>query len=104
MKKLLFVLTLFLLLGCSKEEEVVLEPVFEISLDGQSFDPYERYSVINTFGGEKWVGDNLKKIFILYLQIDDGPPRLDVQHFALYTLDSDANDDGELLDDGTYTW
>ena len=51
MKKLLFVLTLFLLLGCSKEEEVVLEPVFEISLDGQSFDPYERYSVINTFGG-----------------------------------------------------
>ena len=104
MKKLLFVLTLFLLLGCSKEEEVVLEPVFEISLDGQSFDPYERYSVINTFGGEKWVGGNLKKIFILYLQIDDGSPRLDRQHFALYTLDHDANDDGELLDVGTYTW
>ena len=104
MKKLLFVLTLFLLLGCSKEEEVVLEPVFEISLDGQSFDPYERYSVINTFGGEKWVDGNLKKIFILYLQIDDGSPRLDRQHFALYTLDNDANDDGELLDVGTYTW
>ena len=104
MKKLLYILTLFLLLGCSKEEEVVLEPLFEISLDGQSFDPYERYSVINTFGGEKWVGGNLKKIFILYLQIDDGSPRLDRQHFALYVLDSDANDDGELLDVGTYTW
>ena len=55
---------------------------FEISLDGQSFDPYERYSVINTFGGEKWVDGKLKKIFILYLQIDDGSPRLDRQHFA----------------------
>ena len=33
MKKLLYILTLFLLLGCSKEEEVVLEPLFEISLD-----------------------------------------------------------------------
>ena len=104
MKKLLYILTLFLLLGCSKEEEVVLEPLFEISLDGQSFDPYERYSVINTFGGEKWVDGKLKKIFILYLQIDDGSPRLDRQHFALYTLDHDANDDGELLDVGTYTW
>ena len=104
MKKLLYILTFFLLLGCSKEEEVVLEPLFEISLDGQSFDPYERYAVINTFGGEKWVDDKLKKIFILYLQIDDGNPRLDRQHFALYTLDSDANDDGELLDVGTYTW
>ena len=82
MKKLLYILTLFLLLGCSKEEEVVLEPLFEISLDGQSFDPYERYSVINTFGGEKWVDGKLKKIFILYLQIDDGSPRLDRQHFA----------------------
>ena len=81
MKKLLYILTLFLLLGCSKEEEVVLEPLFEISLDGQSFDPYERYSVINTFGGEKWVDGKLKKIFILYLQIDDGSPRLDRQHF-----------------------
>ena len=104
MKKLLFVLTLFLLLGCSKEEEVVLEPVFEISLDGQSFDPYERYAKVETFGGEKWVDGTLKKIFILYLQIDDGEPRLDKQHFSLYCLDSDANDDGELLDVGTYTW
>ena len=75
MKKLLYILTFFLLLGCSKEEEVVLEPLFEISLDGQSFDPYERYAVINTFGGEKWVDDKLKKIFILYLQIDDGNTR-----------------------------
>jgi len=105
-KKLLLLTTIFLItLGCAKEEEeVVLEQIFEIALDGDGFDPYERYAKITSFGGEKWVDDKLRKIFILYLQIDDGPPRLDVQHFALYTLDSDATDDGELLDVGTYTW
>ena len=68
------------------------------------FDPFEKYAVINTFGGSKWVDQKLRKIFILYLQIEDDQPRLDRQHFALYVLDSDANDDGELLDVGTYTW
>ena len=105
MKKLLLLLTtIFLLLGCSKEEEVILEPLFEISLDGQSFDPYERYAKVETFGGQKWVDNKLKKIFILYLQIDDGEPRLDKQHFSLYCLDSDAEDNGVLLDIGQYTW
>ena len=103
MKKLLLLLALILTLGCEKEE-VVLQEVFEISLDGDSFDPYERYAKITSFAGEKWVDNKLRKIFILYLQIDDGEPRLDRQHFALYTLDSDATDDGELLDVGTYTW
>lgn len=103
-KLLLLLLSVFVLISCSKDEEEVLEPLFEISLNGESFDPYERYSVINTFGGEKWVDGKLKKIFILYLQVDDGDPRLDRQHFALYTLDHDANNDGELLDVGTYTW
>ena len=106
MKKLLEVLlTTFLLIGCTKDE--VVEPLvanFEISLDGDSFNPYERYAVINSFGGEKWVDGKLRKIFILYLQVDDGDPRLDRQHFSLYCLDSDATDDGELLDVGTYTW
>ena len=103
-KGILMGIILMMLLSCTKEEEVVLEPVFEISLDGDSFDPYERYAKIETFGGTKYVNGVVKKIFILYLQIDDGPPRLDRQHFALYTLDHDANDDEELLDIGTYTW
>tara|TARA_Y100001938_G_scaffold78385_1_gene108287 strand:- start:3112 stop:3666 length:555 start_codon:yes stop_codon:yes gene_type:complete len=108
MKKLLLILSIFLLLGCSKEEEVILEPLFEISLDGESFDPYERYAKIETFAGQKYVqynnGSTLKKIFILYLQIDEGEPRLDKQHFSLYCLDSDAEDNGALLDVGQYTW
>tara|TARA_R100001015_G_C4621014_1_gene178116 strand:- start:287 stop:847 length:561 start_codon:yes stop_codon:yes gene_type:complete len=102
-KLLLLLLSVFILSSCEKEDEVLV-PLFEISLDGESFDPYERYAKVETFGGEKWVDDKLKKIFILYLQIDGGEPRLDKQHFSLYCLDSDANDDGELLDVGTYTW
>ena len=101
MKKLLLLISIFFLLGCEKEEEVVLEQVFEITLDGDTFDPYERYAKVNSFAGSKYVDGFLKKIFILYLQIDDGEIRLDRQHFALYCLDSDANDDGELLDVGT---
>ena len=67
MKKLLLYISLFLiLLGCQKEEEEVLVPSFEIALDGVEFDPFERYAVINTFGGERMGLDgNLKKIFIL---------------------------------------
>ena len=103
MKKLLVFLSVlsFLFISCEKEE--ILEPVLEISLDGQSFDPNERYAQIKTFGGVKY-GDTIKKIFILYLQVDDGEPRLDRQHFALYCLDSDADDNGALLDIGQYTW
>ena len=104
MKKLLLLISIFFFLGCEKEEEVVLEQLFEITLDGETFDPYERYAKVNSFAGSKYVDGYLKKIFILYLQIDDGEIRLDRQHFALYCLDSDANDDGELLDVGTYTW
>ena len=104
MKKLLLLISIFFFLGCEKEEEVVLEQVFEITLDGDTFDPYERYAKVNSFAGSKYVDGVIKKIFILYLQIDDGEVRLDRQHFALYCLDSDANDDGELLDVGTYTW
>jgi len=104
MKKLLLLISIFFFLGCEKEEEVVLEQLFEITLDGETFDPYERYAKVNSFAGSKYVDGVIKKIFILYLQIDDGEVRLDRQHFALYCLDSDANDDGELLDIGTYTW
>ena len=102
MKKLLFILSLLLLISCEKEE--IIEPIFEISLNGESFDPRERYAQIKTFAGRAYEGDTVKKIFILYLQVDDGEIRLDRQHFALYCLDSDANDDDQLLDVGNYTW
>ena len=102
MKKLLLILLCFFTFTSCEKEEIL--PSIEMSLDGQSFDPYERYAQIKTFAGRKYENNIVKKIFILYLQVDDGEPRLDRQHFALYCLDSDANDDEKLLDLGNYTW
>ena len=102
-KTILIILAFAISMSCSEDEEILV-PKFEMSLNGEAFDPAERYSLINTYAGEKLVDGNLKKIFILYLQINEGEPRLDVQHFALYLLDSNADDDGELLDVGIYTW
>ena len=104
MKKLLLLfVSVLLLFSCEKEEVVPeLEQVFEISLDGVSFDPYERYAVINTFGGTKDVDGFRRKIFVLYLQVQDGDPRLDRQHFALYLYDLEGDMDEDLLDVGTY--
>ena len=106
MKKLILLLTLIIFFGCSKDdtENNDGQLLFEISLDGDSFDPYERYSLVNSYGGTQWVDGKLRKIFILYLQIDDGIPRVDRQHFAMYLLDSDAVENDLLLDTGTYTW
>ena len=102
MKKLLLILLCFFIFTSCEKEEIL--PSIEMSLDGQSFDPYERYAQIKTFAGRKYENNIVKKIFILYLQVDDGEPRLDRQHFALYCLDSDTNDDDKLLDLGNYTW
>ena len=108
MKKFILLLALTLFLGCTKEDVVEVNDgqlVFEIALDGDSFDPYERYSVVTSYGGTQLgIDGKLRKIFILYLQIDDGEVRLDRQHFAMYLLDSDAVENGLLLDTGTYTW
>ena len=90
MKKLFLILLLsfFTFTSCEKEE---LLPSIEMSLDGESFNPYDRYAQIKTFAGRKYEGNIVKKIFILYLQVDDGEPRLDRQHFALYCLDSERD-------------
>ena len=106
MKKLILLLTFILFFGCTKDDIVEeRQLLFEIALDGDSFDPYERYSLVNSYGGTQLgIDGKLRKIFILYLQIDDGEARLDRQHFAMYLIDSDAVDNGLLLDVGTYTW
>ena len=42
------------------------------------------------------------KLFVLYLQRDEGNPRLNSEHFAVILKDTNAIDNGILLDIGTY--
>lgn len=103
MKKLILLLTfIFIFISCEKDEEPQLVQLFEISLDGVEFDPYDRYSVINTYGAVKDVDGFRRKIFVLYLQVDNGEPRLDRQHFALFLYDLEGDMDDDLLDVGSY--
>jgi hypothetical protein len=105
MKKLLLI-TLFLglFLGCDKNEDhhAILEPIFELELNGNSVDPFEFYRVVNTYGGIKEENGVITKLFVLYLQRDEGDPRLDVEHFAVILKDIDGLDNGQLLDIGMY--
>lgn len=102
MKKLLFILTLVLFFGCSKEDEVILAPTFELTLNGNEVDTENFYRIINTYGGVKKENRIVTKIFILYLQRDAGDPRMNSEHFAIVLKDNNAIDDNNLLDVGTY--
>ena len=102
MKKLLLLLILPLLWACQKEEPVILEPTFELTLNDNIIDTESFYRVINTYGGIKTEDGVTTKLFVLYLQRDEGDPRLNSEHFAVILKDTNAIDNGILLDVGTY--
>ena len=102
MKKLLLLLILPLLWACQKEEPVILEPTFELTLNSNIIDTESFYRVINTYGGIKTEDGVTTKLFVLYLQRDEGDPRLNSEHFAVILKDTNAIDNGILLDVGTY--
>ena len=102
MKKLLLLLILPLLWACQKEEPVILEPTFELTLNDNIIDTESFYRVINTYGGIKTENGVTTKLFVLYLQRDEGDPRLNSEHFAVILKDTNAIDNGILLDVGTY--
>ena len=102
MKKLLLLLILPLLWACQKEEPVILEPTFELTLNNNIIDTESFYRVINTYGGIKTENGVTTKLFVLYLQRDEGDPRLNSEHFAVILKDTNAIDNGILLDVGTY--
>ena len=104
MKNILLIISFIILtLGCKKEEiEVVLEPTFELTLNGRDIDPITFYRVINTYGGIKTQNGITTKLFVLYLQRDEGNPRLDVEHFAVILKDTVAINNNTLLDVGIY--
>ena len=54
MKKLLLILLCFFIFTSCEKEEIL--PSIEMSLDGESFNPYDRYAQIKTFAGRKYEG------------------------------------------------
>lgn len=102
MKKLLLLILLPLLWACQKDEPVLLEPTFELTLNGNVVDTESFYRVINTYGGIKKENGVTTKLFVLYLQKDEGTPRMNTEHFAVILKDTNAIDNNQLLDEGTY--
>ena len=104
MKKLILLsLLLLFTLGCGKDEhQEELTPVFELTLNGNVVDTDAFYRIISTYGGFKTENGVTTKLFVLYLQRDEGNPRLNSEHFAVILKDTNAKNDGELLDVGTY--
>lgn len=102
MKKLLLILLLPLFLACEKDESIALEPTFELTLNGNVVDTDSFYRIVSTYGGFKTENGVTTKLFVLYLQRDEGNPRLNSEHFAVILKDTNAVNDGMLLDVGTY--
>jgi len=102
---LLFYITIliFVLASCKSEEEIG-EPIITMELDGVPVDVYERYKVVNFYGGQRIVDGKIKKGIAVYLQISEDRPSLSSQHFAALILHSDGKDNGEVIDLGLYSW
>ena len=107
MKKLILlfyiVVLVFVLASCKSEEEIG-EPIITMELDGVPVDVYERYKVVNFYGGQRIVDGKIKKGIAVYLQISEDRPSLSSQHFAALILHSDGKDNGEVIDLGLYSW
>lgn len=93
----------FVMTSCENIEEIG-EPVVTLELDGQEIDVYERYKVVNFYGGQRVVDGKIKKGIAIYLQISEDRPSLSSQHFVALILHSDAKDDGDVIDGGIYSW
>ena len=102
---LLFYIVLLacVLAACNPEDEIG-EPIITLELDGEIIDVYERYKVVNFYGGQRVVDGKIKKGIAIYLQISDDRPSLSSQHFAALILNSDGKDNNEVIDMGLYSW
>ena len=93
----------FVMTSCENVEEIG-EPVITLKLDGDTIDVYERYKVVNFYGGQRIVDGKIKKGIAIYLQISEDRPSLASQHFAALILNSDGKDNDEVIDLGLYSW
>ena len=97
------VILVCVLAACNTEDEIG-EPIITLELDGEIIDVYERYKVVNFYGGQRVVDGKIKKGIAIYLQISDDRPSLSSQHFAALILNSDGKDNNDVIDLGLYSW
>ncbi len=102
----LLMVGMFMMPSCEDnrvEEEVSLEPMMQLWVNGDYINPYTYYAQINTYG-EKVLGEDgkIKKLFVLHLQREIGRVLPDLEHYAAIWYDEDAEDNSNLIDPGLY--
>ena len=102
----LLMVGMFMIPSCEDnrvEEEVSLEPMMQLWVNGDYINPYTYYAQINTYG-EKVLGEDgkIKKLFVLHLQREIGRVLPDLEHYAAIWYDEDGVDNAMLIDPGLY--
>ena len=85
------------------EEEVSLEPMMQLWVNGDPIDPYTYYGSITTFG-QKTLGEDgkIKKLLVFHFQREVGRVLPTLEHYATIWYDHDAEDNSNLIDPGMY--
>tara|TARA_B100002019_G_scaffold17330_2_gene13611 strand:- start:7297 stop:7896 length:600 start_codon:yes stop_codon:yes gene_type:complete len=85
------------------EEQTVLEPSMQMWVNGDPIDPFTYYGSITTFGQKKLGEDGkIKKLLVFHFQREVGRVLPTLEHYATIWYDEDAEDDGNLIDQGLY--
>ena len=85
------------------EEQTVSEPSMQMWVNGDQIDPFTYYGSITTFGQKKLGEDGkIKKLLVFHFQREVGRVLPTLEHYATIWYDEDAEDDGNLIDEGLY--
>ena len=85
------------------EEQTLSEPSMQMWVNGDQIDPFTYYGSITTFGQKKLGEDGkIKKLLVFHFQREVGRVLPTLEHYATIWYDEDAEDDGNLIDQGLY--
>ena len=85
------------------EEEVVLEPMMQMWVNGDPINPYTYYGSITTFGQKKLGEDGkIKKLLVFHFQREVGRVLPTLEHYATIWYDEDGENNNDLIDAGMY--
>ena len=103
MKRLLLLIGL-LFWSCEDSREVE-EPreLIQMWLDGTEIPVYDYYESVTTLGIKTLTEDgNVKKVFVIHFQKEDGRITPEKEHYALIMYDIDGINNDNLIDEGVY--